>query len=1310
MHVCPDTGATQSVVCEDLARQANLVFERPRIGMNGITGHGLHIIGETDVTLEYDGLSLTTSVLVADNISDAMLVCWHDCQALEIISKDFPARLRSVQKDETVARQLAINILNAYPTVFKDKLSETPMNVPEMTIHLMENCVPYRVSTARQVPYRFQEAASLTTKELLEAGIIVEEGEPQPWCAPGFWVPKGDGTRVRLVADYTKINKSVIRPVHPFPSVKDIVQSIPAGTKYFAKMDAVHGYFQLALDEKSSKLTTFLLPSGRYRYLRAPMGLSCSSDEWCRHSDRAIEGLHFARKIVDDILVWATELPQLHERIKVIADRCKDLNIILSRKKFEIGSEISFAGLLLSEKGVKPDPKRIEGLVEFPVPKDVTGVRSFLGLANQLSGFVPDFAHMSVKLRELTAKKSAFIWLEEHQEEFQRIKTLLTSDMVVTHFDPDLPVTLLTDASRLHGLGYAMGHFVDGRFKLVACGSKSLTPTQRRYATIELECLAVHFAISKCSFYLKGAPMFTVATDHKPLEGIFQKDLFEIGNPRLQRIREKLLEYSFQVKWVPGKSHHIADALSRAPLFSMEDEEDMYIDTARACLAQTVERNKELDLILDAVDSDYIRFKHDVKNGTFDSEYAKMMKAVMPQLSVDEELVYMDAKRIVVPRKAVKSILNLAHISHIGVNKTYDLCRSLYFWPGMLNDIKQMIEKCTPCSVNRPSLPKNPRVSKPPSSYLGPPMSQVGVDLFEFGGHQHILCVDQWSGYPLFERLSSTTSASVISQLKRWFNTLGWPRIIRSDGGPQFRGDFLDFCRTNNVVHELSSPYNPSANGLAESAVKIVKSILVKSLGKGGDVQRALYEWRNAPRQHGYSPSQLMFGRSQRIMLPQPELAYRQINFQEAAAAKDKCFESVQQHYDRDKVSQTQLSPGELVRIQDPEKKNWDKLGQIVEMRPDQLSYTVESGGKILIRGRAMLRPAIDLDSSEESHEVDQVSGGVLDINAPPFLPRRSERLKEKENKDKVRICVAPLKRKIPTGNGGSTTPPTSRSQRTKPLTKVPGDFPWLMYSGRLSPRGPLLSSLSGSVSCPSSSVCGVAPRQTGSITAVTPSCSGPFLRPPPQLDPCHLRPVPLVQPCQPPLLLSRTQQMGPSTSGLHQGGQVSLVPTCPRSRVSSPGYPFLSSRPCSIPGGLEGSTVDRVQPSSRGSGRQLPTMGSTPSGIIAAQQSSTAPGSLSLQKKRMREVPPRFRVPGGPAARTCVVPLPGEMSASQVQKKMSPGNLPQSRPGSRELEFMRKINSETARRSIAPKMSLKDYNEVRSSRPGSIFNMKVFF
>ena len=217
--------------------------------------------------------------------------------------------------------------------------------------------------------------------------------------------------------------------------------------------------------------------------------------------------------------------------------------------------------------------------------------------------------------------------------------------------------------------------------------------------------------------------------------------------------------------WVPGKSHHIADALSRAPLFSPEETEDMYIDSARAYMTQVPAMEQELNLVLDSIDSDYVKFRHIVLNGTVFSPYSHQLKYVFGQLSIDNELVYLDAKRIVLPLKAVKEVLKMAHLPHAGITKTYELLCSLYFWSGMYNDVKQLISACGPCTRNATSLPKN----------LRSPMACVGVDLFDFGGKSHLVCVDRWSGYPLFSQLTSTSTEAIINTLKTRFNVLGWP-------------------------------------------------------------------------------------------------------------------------------------------------------------------------------------------------------------------------------------------------------------------------------------------------------------------------------------------------------------------------------------------------------------------------------------------------------------------------------------------------------------------------------------------------------
>ena len=154
------------------------------------------------------------------------------------------------------------------------------------------------MSVARQIPLRFRKPADDAIQQLLDNKVIAKCDEPTEWCSPEFFVVKADGKSVRLVTDYTRLNSYVDRPVHPFPSVSEILQTIPASARGFAKFDAVNGYFQVSLNEESSKLTTFILPSGRYRYLRIPQGLNASSDEWCRRSDAIIEGIQWAKKIV----------------------------------------------------------------------------------------------------------------------------------------------------------------------------------------------------------------------------------------------------------------------------------------------------------------------------------------------------------------------------------------------------------------------------------------------------------------------------------------------------------------------------------------------------------------------------------------------------------------------------------------------------------------------------------------------------------------------------------------------------------------------------------------------------------------------------------------------------------------------------------------------------------------------------------------------------------------------------------------------------------------------------------------------------
>ena len=202
----------------------------------------------------------------------------------------------------------------------------------------------------------------------------------------------------------------------------------------------------------------------------------------------------------------------------------------------------------------------------------------------------------------------------------------------------------------------------------------------------------------------------------------------------------------------------------------------------------------------------------------------------MDVLSVSDNLVLLDSRRIVLPLLTVKPVLELLHSSHSGMTKTTNLARGLYFWPGMTNDIKQLVSSCPDCISVLPSQPANPMVTPSPSTHFAYPMQHVGLDLFYYANKDYLICVDHWSGYPFYQLLRSLSSDAVIKVLTSWFNPFGWPSSIRSDGGPQFCGEFSRFCSSHGITHEISAPYNPKSNGLAEAGVKLVKNILGKSM------------------------------------------------------------------------------------------------------------------------------------------------------------------------------------------------------------------------------------------------------------------------------------------------------------------------------------------------------------------------------------------------------------------------------------------------------------------------------------------------
>jgi hypothetical protein len=683
----PDSGASRTIIAHNVAMKHGLRIDGgDKVNIRAANGEKMPCEGAVTVNAGLGKRAVCLRALVSSALKDEILLGWQEMVALGILTKTFPSPVYAVTQEET--RDVEA-IADKFAEVFEEG-KITPMKGKPMKICLAGDVKPTRVLTARQVPVHLQQAAQETLRKIIDSGVIVPVTEPTEWISPAFFVEKPNGRGARMVCDFTGINRFIQRPVHPFPSTQDLLRDIGAGAKYFATLDAVQGYHQIPLDHASSLLTTFLLPSGRYRYTRAPMGLNASSDEWCARSDAALEGLEKTRKIVDDILVWASTWEELCERVRAVLERCKQHGITLSRDKMQMGSEVRFAGHVISPNGVKPEPEKVVALKNFPAPTDATGLRSFLGLAVQLGGFVPDLAHLTEPLRPLLKKNAVFLWLPEHEEAFARVKDALTSPLVVRFFDPDLPTELLTDASRLKGLGYALVQRDGEGMRLIKCGSRSLSPAETRYATIELEALAIHWAIASCRFYLVGGPKFKVVTDHKPLIPMFSMPLGDVENARVLRYREKTTQLSFEVVWAPGKNHEIADALSRAPVFDPPEEEEVN----HICAAQA--EDPILQELYDAAeeDAEYKKVKAAWQDGREPRNLpfghpARLFNNVWAGLGVTSDGALLTYNgRLIIPTRLRRNALTALHKGHGGITKTRRLAQDLYYWPGINNQIK----------------------------------------------------------------------------------------------------------------------------------------------------------------------------------------------------------------------------------------------------------------------------------------------------------------------------------------------------------------------------------------------------------------------------------------------------------------------------------------------------------------------------------------------------------------------------------------------------------------------------------------------
>lgn len=197
-----------------------------------------------------------------------------------------------------------------------------------------------------------------------------------------------------------------------------------------------------------------------------------------------------------------------------------NVKINLDKSEF-FRREIEYLGHLLTDEGLKPCESKLKAITDAPVPENLTQLKSYLGLINYYAKFLPNLSSELHVLYEMTKKGRKFIWTAECERVFQNSKRLLVGDEVLTLYDPDKPIVISCDASP-YGIGAVLSHVVGNVEKPIMFASSTLSNSERNYAQLHREALAVVWSVKKFHKYIYGKRVI-IYSDHEALKSIFSQ-------------------------------------------------------------------------------------------------------------------------------------------------------------------------------------------------------------------------------------------------------------------------------------------------------------------------------------------------------------------------------------------------------------------------------------------------------------------------------------------------------------------------------------------------------------------------------------------------------------------------------------------------------------------------------------------------------------------------------------------------------------------------------------------------------------------
>jgi transposase InsO family protein len=745
-------------------------------------------------------------------------------------------------------RQEFAGLLHEYSDLFPSGIRDLKgIREFEYSIELEEgaNRRPVSCRLRRYAPHE-TEAIRAELDMMLAASIV--RPSKSPWTSPVVLVPKKDG-RVRFCVNYRKLNDLTTSDKFPLPRIEDCLDSLQ-GKKYFSTLDCMSGYWQVRMEEKSSKLTAFITPFGVYEFIVMPFGLKNAPAAFSRIMSRLLaESLYdFVTIYLDDIAVYSLTFKEHMGHLRHVFERCREYGVCLKLEKcMFLTTNFRYLGYLVSEKGILPDPEKVAVLESSPAPTNLKSLRSFLGLASYFRRFIPSFTDATAPLVVLLKKGQKYIWDEACQEAFDLVRRLLAEAPVLKLPDYQHQFVLSTDASNV-AIGALLEQYDESAVLRPICfASRSLSPAERNYTVHEREALALVTFVRKFRCYLFGT-RFVAYTDNSAILSLLRQ---KEPPGRISRWSMQLLEYDYELRHRAGKNNPVADFLSRPNCLAISAETERshqitFKDIRKYLLGQDMEGM--------TTDSRFRRAtrRYEVKMGQL---YRKTKDASVLVVETAEELI---------------RILEVLHdqLGHQGIPTVWSWVQPRFWRPYLYREVQAFISSCTGCQQYQLRKPSYPFDGQSAISGIGWWSVDILGPLPAMQEYRSILVgVEHLSGFVVADPLRSETAKEVVVRMQCFVSRFGIPTRLSTDNGPCFTAQlFKSFCRDLNIEHEEVVAYQPEWQGMVERAIGLIRYSLMRSTGP------IMKDWPiHLPRtvfglnarissRTGHSPYYLMFG------------------------------------------------------------------------------------------------------------------------------------------------------------------------------------------------------------------------------------------------------------------------------------------------------------------------------------------------------------------------------------------------------------------------------------------------------------------